>query len=108
MTFRGFKSLIFVGGSSNNVYAIDYDFGTLFWRTHHNYAAGRARVCRIANVPRRHDAAADARDESDAAGAAGVFRVRAAAASGQGRRRRARQGRAAARRDRGAHGGARQ
>lgn len=40
MTFRGFKSLIFVGGSSNNVYAIDYDFGTLFWKTHHNYAAG--------------------------------------------------------------------
>src|SRR5688572_16752459 len=40
MTFRGFKSLIFVGGSSNNVYAIDYDFGTMFWRTHHNYAAG--------------------------------------------------------------------
>jgi outer membrane protein assembly factor BamB len=40
MTFRGFKSLLFVGGSSNNVYAIDYDFGTLFWRTHHNYAAG--------------------------------------------------------------------
>jgi outer membrane protein assembly factor BamB len=40
MTFRGFKSLVFVGGSSNNVYAIDYDFGTLFWRTHHNYTAG--------------------------------------------------------------------
>ena len=40
MTFRGFKSLIFVGGSSNNVYGIDYDFGTLFWRTHHNYTAG--------------------------------------------------------------------
>jgi hypothetical protein len=40
MTFRGFKSLIFVGGSSNNVYGIDYDFGTMFWRTHHNYAAG--------------------------------------------------------------------
>ena len=41
MTFRGFKSLIFVGGSSNNVYAIDYDFGTIFWRTHHNYTAGQ-------------------------------------------------------------------
>ena len=41
MTFRGFKSLIFVGGSSNNVYAIDYDFGTMFWRTHHNYTAGQ-------------------------------------------------------------------
>ena len=40
MTFRGFKSLVFVGGSSNNVYAIDYDFGTMFWRTHHNYTAG--------------------------------------------------------------------
>ena len=40
MSFRGFKSLMFVGGSSNNVYAIDYDFGTLFWRTHHNYTAG--------------------------------------------------------------------
>ncbi len=41
MTFRGFKSLIFVGGSSNNVYGIDYDFGTMFWRMHHNYAAGQ-------------------------------------------------------------------
>jgi outer membrane protein assembly factor BamB len=40
MTFRGFKSLVFVGGSSNNIYAIDYDFGTLFWKTHINYAAG--------------------------------------------------------------------
>jgi outer membrane protein assembly factor BamB len=40
MTFRGFKSLIFVGGSSNNVYAIDYDFGTMFWKTRHNYTAG--------------------------------------------------------------------
>ena len=41
MTFRGFKSLIFVGGSSNNVYGIDYDFGTMFWRNHHNYTAGQ-------------------------------------------------------------------
>jgi outer membrane protein assembly factor BamB len=39
-TFRGFKSLVFVAGSSNNVYAIDYDFGTLFWNTHINYASG--------------------------------------------------------------------
>jgi outer membrane protein assembly factor BamB len=39
-TFRGFKSLVFVGGSSNNVYAIDYDFGTLFWKTHINYESG--------------------------------------------------------------------
>jgi outer membrane protein assembly factor BamB len=39
-SFRGFKSLVFVGGSSNNVYAIDYDFGTLFWKTHFNYSSG--------------------------------------------------------------------
>ena len=40
--FRGFKSLVFVGGSGNNVYAIDYDFGTLFWKTHFNYSSGIA------------------------------------------------------------------
>ena len=51
MTFRGFKSLIFVGGSSNNVYAIDYDFGTVFWRTHHNYAAGAREFAGSANCP---------------------------------------------------------
>jgi outer membrane protein assembly factor BamB len=51
MTFRGFKSLIFVGGSSNNVYAIDYDFGTMFWRTHHNYAAGAREYAGSPNCP---------------------------------------------------------
>ena len=51
MTFRGFKSLIFVGGSSNSVYAIDYDFGTLFWKTHHNYAAGAREYAGSATCP---------------------------------------------------------
>ena len=51
MTFRGFKSLIFVGGSSNNVYAIDYDFGTMFWRTHHNYVAGAREYAGSPNCP---------------------------------------------------------
>ena len=51
MTFRGFKSLIFVGGSSNNVYAIDYDFGTLFWRTHHNYTAGAREYAGSSTCP---------------------------------------------------------
>ena len=51
MTFRGFKSLIFVGGSSNNVYGIDYDFGTLFWRTHHNYTAGAREYSGSATCP---------------------------------------------------------
>ena len=51
MTFRGFKSLVFVGGSSNNVYAIDYDFGTMFWRTHHNYTAGPREFAGSATCP---------------------------------------------------------
>jgi hypothetical protein len=51
MTFRGFKSLIFVGGSSNNVYGIDYDFGTIFWRTHHNYAAGAREYAGSSTCP---------------------------------------------------------
>ncbi len=51
MTFRGFKSLVFVGGSSNNVYAIDYDFGTLFWKTHINYAAGAPEFPGSARCP---------------------------------------------------------
>ncbi len=51
MTFRGFKSLIFVGGSSNNVYAIDYDFGTMFWRTHHNYTAGAREYAGSSTCP---------------------------------------------------------
>jgi outer membrane protein assembly factor BamB len=31
--YKGFKSLAFVGGSSNAVYAIDYDLGRLYWKT---------------------------------------------------------------------------
>ncbi len=51
MTFRGFKSLILVGGSGNNVYGIDYDFGTMFWRTHHNYTAGAREYAGSATCP---------------------------------------------------------
>lgn len=39
-TFRGFKSLVLVGGSENNLYAIDYDFGTMYWKVHFNYSSG--------------------------------------------------------------------
>src|SRR5262245_7237557 len=31
--YRGFKSLAFIGGSSDALYAIDYDFGSLYWKT---------------------------------------------------------------------------
>src|SRR5262245_16360976 len=31
--YRGFESLAFVGGSSDVLYAIDYDLGILYWKT---------------------------------------------------------------------------
>jgi outer membrane protein assembly factor BamB len=34
ISFKGFKALAFVGGSDNNVYAIDYDLSRLFWSRH--------------------------------------------------------------------------
>jgi outer membrane protein assembly factor BamB len=37
--YRGFKSLAFVGGSSDTLYAIDDDLGRLYWKTHFNYSA---------------------------------------------------------------------
>lgn len=39
ISYKGFKALAFVGGSSDNVYAIDYDLGKMFWTTHLNEAA---------------------------------------------------------------------
>jgi outer membrane protein assembly factor BamB len=34
ISFKGFKALAFVGGSGNNVYAVDYDLSRLFWSRH--------------------------------------------------------------------------
>ncbi len=34
VTHRGIKELVFVGGSSNNLYAVDADRGRLFWKRH--------------------------------------------------------------------------
>src|SRR5437867_3170551 len=34
--YRGFKSLAFVGGSSDTVYAIDYDLARIYWKTKFN------------------------------------------------------------------------
>jgi hypothetical protein len=50
-SFRGFKSLVFVGGSASNVYAIDYDFGTLFWKAHFNYSSGVPEYAGSPNCP---------------------------------------------------------
>lgn len=32
ISYKGFKALAFVGGSSDNVYAIDYDLSRIFWQ----------------------------------------------------------------------------
>ena len=37
--YRGFKSLAFVGGSSDTVYAIDDDLARVYWKTRFNYPA---------------------------------------------------------------------
>lgn len=34
ISYKGFKALAFVGGSSDNVYAIDYDLNRPFWKRH--------------------------------------------------------------------------
>jgi outer membrane protein assembly factor BamB len=39
-THRGIKELVFVAGSSDNVYAVDADLGRLFWKRHIEGARG--------------------------------------------------------------------
>jgi hypothetical protein len=36
ISYKGFKALAFVGGSSDNVYSIDYDLNKIFWKRHLN------------------------------------------------------------------------
>src|SRR3954453_12620515 len=36
ISYKGFKALAFVGGSSDNVYSIDYDINKIFWKRHLN------------------------------------------------------------------------
>jgi outer membrane protein assembly factor BamB len=42
ISYKGFKALAFVGGSSDNVYSIDYDLNKLFWKRHLNTLPGAA------------------------------------------------------------------
>ena len=44
ITHRGMKELVFVGGSSDNVYAVDADLGRIFWKRHIETGAD-ARPC---------------------------------------------------------------
>ena len=36
ISYKGFKALAFIGGSSDNVYSIDYDLNKIFWKRHLN------------------------------------------------------------------------
>jgi outer membrane protein assembly factor BamB len=40
ISYKGFKSLLFIGGSSDNVYSIDYDLNRLFWSRRLRPASG--------------------------------------------------------------------
>jgi hypothetical protein len=51
ISYKGFKALAFVGGSSDNVYSIDYDLNKMFWRRHLN----TCRPDRDHRLPRRDD-----------------------------------------------------
>ncbi len=41
ITYRGFKEMLFLGGSSGNVYSIDAALNRLLWQTHFDSKAGR-------------------------------------------------------------------
>jgi outer membrane protein assembly factor BamB len=42
ISYKGFKALAFIGGSSDNVYSIDYDLNKIFWKRHLNAMAPAA------------------------------------------------------------------
>jgi outer membrane protein assembly factor BamB len=44
ISYRGFRELAFVGGSSEIVYAVDADLGKLFWQRHLEYSTGEPQV----------------------------------------------------------------
>ena len=47
ITHRGIKELVFVAGSSDNVYAVDADLGRLFWERHIDSAAEPDRKSKL-------------------------------------------------------------
>src|SRR5262249_17995302 len=51
ISYKGFKALAFVGGSSDNVYAIDYDLGRIFWKTHLNGATSKRQPVESLDCP---------------------------------------------------------
>ena len=42
ITYKGFKALAYIGGGSDNVYAVDYDLNRMFWTARLSTASGAA------------------------------------------------------------------
>ena len=108
MTFRGFKSLIFVGGSSNNVYGSTTTSARCSGERITTTRPGAREYAGSPICPGGMTLPLTRATRADAADAARVFRICARAPSGEGGRRRTRERGAAARGDRGAHRRARQ
>jgi hypothetical protein len=51
ITYKGFKQLVFIGGSSNSVFGIDADLGTQFFETHLTPATTKAHFTASASCP---------------------------------------------------------
>lgn len=44
ITYRGFKEMLFVGGSSDMVYSVDASLNVLLWKTHFDYQGDQAHT----------------------------------------------------------------
>src|SRR5437867_3423784 len=47
ISYKGFKALAFLGGSSDNVYSIDYDLGKMFWTRRLTTTSARSEERRV-------------------------------------------------------------
>ncbi len=72
MTFRGVRELVLVGGASGNLYAVDADLGTIFWKRHFDggghKSCGNGPIATPAIEPELvdpDDAAGEERQEDD-------------------------------------------
>ncbi len=51
ITYKGFKEMLFVGGSSDTIYSIDAALNRLLWKTHFDYKADRRQGSPTAVCP---------------------------------------------------------
>src|SRR5947209_9298729 len=51
ISYRGFKELAFVAGSSDNMWAIDADMDRIFWKKHFEYSSDKLKPAASAVCP---------------------------------------------------------